>query len=1080
MSCLGAKVSSLMRHLRQPLAVMAAISMIGTAASAWATTKSVTWTTKGDFESGKPLVNIDTSTVPGDVMIGPPKDLLSTAAISCSAGNKIYSIGAERASLAVLSAASNQLLRVIPLPARSFGLVYNSTNDKIYIGNEAGVVVVDVGTDTIVKTVAMGDGPYPMAYNPDQNKVYVASMAGRSVTVLDGASDTITGSPVPVLIGPHAASYRAGKLYVTNKYNNSVSVIDGVTDTVDATILVEPVRGTIGSPVPESWGLVAAASAHGITTADRMFLEWKHEPLKTDENIEFQIRTSPTGQYVGPNGTADTWYDQLSPGAEPTQTGDGTRVPLPFGFAPHLDIMVRLSSDATGSPVLHEVSLLYETYPELAVTAIDAPDKVGPGKPFSVSTTVANEGSEDAGPFLVGHRLYDGTVNRVLACDRAISFLGAKTSDTGSATCTMPADLKAGTYTLEACADYTNAVVEGVETNNCLTRLIQVIQPDLVVSAVNGPPTAKIGKNVDINVTVSNAGDDDAGTFAVRVGVVKVVNEVKEEHWFDCDKSVAALASTASAELAVICQVTPNLLPGLYNYIAYADFNHAVAESNEENNSKVGNEGDWYPPLPDLAMTAVSGPATGTIGSAISVSSTVANLADDCTASFDVKVYLVPLDSQSYYQNPANPFRGDEVLLCGRTVASLAAANSDTAGTNCTIATGTPTGDYYLLAVADQANAIPETSESNNRILSALPIYVPSQEADLVPIDMTITGEIATGAQITITVTVKNRGLTSTGYFDVKPCYTTDSTFATCTPIIHSGPVSLGAGLSRDLIYGMTVPDIAAGTYYIGIDVDPANAVPEYTKINNKALAERVVVYGPDLVGTAMTVPTTAVTGQSVTIPVTVKNQGIGMTQKNFANSLYYSTDPQFTTKTLLSSGGSPITLGSGLQRDLSFTASIPAAMVTGNYYIGFLPDSGLIINESDEVNNMLVRGPIAVTGGPDLVVTTITTPATATSGQWVNVPFKVKNQGTHSTVQGFTVSLYYSTDPQFATMTKLKDTTTTNLGSGLERSLYFYVQFPSVPPGTYYLAAIADSASVVPESDENNNMKVGTPTVRP
>ncbi|HYS42899.1 MAG TPA: hypothetical protein VEM32_02870, partial [Geobacteraceae bacterium] len=97
------------KMLWQSLRIMLVAMIVGLAGPAWATLSPVTWTEQTDFENnavttGTPTtrINIDTSTTPGDVKIGITKDLLSTAAITCTATNKIYTIGSDRASVAVI------------------------------------------------------------------------------------------------------------------------------------------------------------------------------------------------------------------------------------------------------------------------------------------------------------------------------------------------------------------------------------------------------------------------------------------------------------------------------------------------------------------------------------------------------------------------------------------------------------------------------------------------------------------------------------------------------------------------------------------------------------------------------------------------------------------------------------------------------------------------------------------------------------------------------------------------------------------------------------------------------------------
>jgi hypothetical protein len=95
-------------------------------------------------------------------------------------------------------------------------------------------------------------------------------------------------------------------------------------------------------------------------------------------------------------------------------------------------------------------------------------------------------------------------------------------------------------------------------------------QPDLTVSI--SPVTAVLGQAVNVSVTVSNAGDADAGAFKVAL----YVNENKVG-----EKTVDSLAAGASKELTF--SWTPPAV-GTYTLKAVADTEDVIKESNEDNN----------------------------------------------------------------------------------------------------------------------------------------------------------------------------------------------------------------------------------------------------------------------------------------------------------------------------------------------------------------------------------------------------------------------------------------------------------------------------------------------------------------
>src|SRR6266702_2150137 len=492
----------------------------------WATTNSATWTNQADFENNAATtgtqttrINVDSATVPGDVRIGVLKDLLDTATITCNAANtKLYTTGAERASIAVIDPSTKALIRTIALPARASGAVYNSTNNKLYVGyyNDNKVSVIDGATDTIISTVTAGNGAYAAVYNPTSNKIYIANMADQTVSVLVRVTDTVIPS-VRVVAGPYAATYHPAdnKVYITNKLNQFMSIIDGATDQVVKTVEIEQVVSILGGQASGNVGLRANAQAMGVTAADKVHLSWNYDTLASTQKIQFQVRTAPVvasldaATYRGPDGTADTWYDPATSGATSVTETDGTRTTsliLAITFAPAVEIQVRLSADDLATPVLHGVTLGFESYSDLTATSVSGPATGTIGSTVTVSSTVANQGTESAANFKVGIYLYNVAKGTSYCLgDRTITSLSAGASDTGSITVTVPT-VPTGDYTLQAVADYSNIVAEGNETNNsALGNAIYItsVLPDLVVKSVSGTVSNGV---LTYSVTIKNQG----------------------------------------------------------------------------------------------------------------------------------------------------------------------------------------------------------------------------------------------------------------------------------------------------------------------------------------------------------------------------------------------------------------------------------------------------------------------------------------------------------------------------------------------------------------------------------------------
>src|ERR1700724_283862 len=90
---------------------------------------------------------------------------------------------------------------------------------------------------TIMLAMALGLIALPAAAAPF---VYVVNEGDGTVSVIDTATNTVAGTPIPVGDNPFVVTVAPdGKhAYVTNLTSNSVSVIDTATNTLDPTVIM--------------------------------------------------------------------------------------------------------------------------------------------------------------------------------------------------------------------------------------------------------------------------------------------------------------------------------------------------------------------------------------------------------------------------------------------------------------------------------------------------------------------------------------------------------------------------------------------------------------------------------------------------------------------------------------------------------------------------------------------------------------------------------------------------------------------------------------------------------------------------
>ncbi len=111
------------------------------------------------------------------------------------------------------------------------------------------------------------------------------------------------------------------------------------------------------------------------------------------------------------------------------------------------------------------------------------------------------------------------------------------------------------------------------------------------------------------------------------------------------------------------------------------------------------------PSQPDLVVTSLSGPSTGTIGGTINISSTIANQGPANAGSFHVGYYF-SLDSTI---TPSDPRSATTCDLAG-----LSANTSQQCTRPISVPSSLSPGTYYLGAIADYLNTVTESNENNN------------------------------------------------------------------------------------------------------------------------------------------------------------------------------------------------------------------------------------------------------------------------------------------------------------------------------------------------------------------------------
>ncbi len=349
-------------------------------------------------------------------------------------------------------------------------------------------------------------------------------------------------------------------------------------------------------------------------------------------------------------------------------------------------------------------------------------------------------------------------------------------------------------------------------------------------------------------------------------------------------------------------------------------------------------------------------------------------------------------------------------------------------------------GNYYLVAIADEADAVIEQDETNNRWVASTPVSVVNPP-DLTPTAVSGPASVTAGAAMNLSYTLQNlRAVPVTAGFNqaffLRPDGAVDA--STDIPLTGSATVNSFPASSTQTLAATSIivpASTPAGLYRLGVDVDTGEAVVEVDETNNRFVASTQTIQVqpiPDLSLTDVTAPNGVVIGQqtNVTTTVTVTDSSVATA---FTVSLYLSSDAVIsTTGDVLLGCRSIASLAQGASDTATTVVTIPAGTAQGVYYLGAIVDSGdpacggspsTTILESNEANNALAAPSTSSLGLPatdaaalpDLYLASVSAPANVVRGTPFTVTANVQNI-LPKAAGPFNVRAYVSTDPVITT----------------------------------------------------------------
>ncbi|MBP8260273.1 MAG: hypothetical protein KA118_11480, partial [Verrucomicrobia bacterium] len=376
-------------------------------------------------------------------------------------------------------------------------------------------------------------------------------------------------------------------------------------------------------------------------------------------------------------------------------------------------------------------------YPDLQITAIQAPPAIALGQPMAVSWTITNQGARiAAAPWT--ETIYLAADATGTQREELISIIGSNSLAAAAGLVrTQSVLLPAGTDKARFLAveiDSRGEVFELNETNNLKvaeqgTRLLAA---DLTVESVTAPSTAQFGQVLPVAWVVKNAGSAAASAawrdqlWFSPSGGLDSARFLQDAPATEVSPLAPGARYTNTALVAIPLEANP--ASGSYSLWLKTDAYGQQPEMNKTNNAASSPAiALQLPPLPDLAVSDVIAPAYAWPGQAIDLSWTTINQGAIPPGRPWTETVLISADpaitpAQSLLSiTITNPLAAGQFLVQTQRIALPPAATA---------------GEYYLAIRTDAAETLIEAVEANNlgaatnttRIASILTLQIPARQ----------------------------------------------------------------------------------------------------------------------------------------------------------------------------------------------------------------------------------------------------------------------------------------------------------------------------------------------------------------
>lgn len=687
------------------------------------------------------------------------------------------------------------------------------------------------------------------------------------------------------------------------------------------------------------------------------------------------------------------------------------------------------------------------------------------GQIYSVSSYIYNQGNTNSTSGNVGYYL-----STDMSMDASDVYLGyyaggsvyAGNSNFNYSNITIPAGTPAGSYYILFFADYNNNETESNETNNVSSYSVSIQSPfvDLLITNQYSTYTLYPGNSYTMDCYINNQGNSPSSSSNVGY-YLSTNNTFDTSDVFLGSSTGYSLAANYSEYRYLSAYIPVNTSPGTYYILYYADYTNIIGESVETNNVAY-YQVEVQNPNPDLVVTNAGTSASMTAGLSYTVSCYIYNQGSLTAGSSNLGYYLsqdAGLDSTDIY-------------LGSSSGTSLSSGSSAYKSATITIPSGTATGTYNILFVADYTNSVVESVENNN--INPYSVNIQNPTIDLVVTNPTSALVMVPGSSYSVSCSVHNQGNYVASSSSVGFYLSSDLIFdATDVFLASTTGSTLNSGATATRTATVTIPSgTASGQYYILYFADYNAQVNETIETNNINFSSvNIVSPGVDLLISNLNVPNSMTPSNTYNFSCDIFNQGT-VASSTSDIGFYLSTDNLLDAGDMLLNSISGNALSGTTSDFRSTSVTIPVSATPGNYFIICKADYSNNESETDEANNATVQSVVIQAPFADLIPDNPVANATMSGGNTYTVSVDVFNAG-NTPVAGCSVGYYLSSDVNYDTLdVMLASSSGGAINAGGSDYQFVNITIPQgTPNGNYYLLFFADHQDTISETIETNNI---------